>query len=80
LIGTDITGTADLGNAQCGVQIDNASGNIIEGDSQGVQVISGNQVGIEIDGKTSTQNLIEGNLIGTDKSGKAALGNRTRGC
>ena len=50
LIGTDSTGTADLGNAQCGIQIDNASGNTIEGDSQGVQVISGNLVGIEIDG------------------------------
>ena len=36
LIGTDSTGTADLGNAQCGIQIDNASGNSIEGDSQGV--------------------------------------------
>ncbi len=51
----------------------------IEGDSQGVQVISGNLVGIEIDGQTSTQNLIEGNLIGTDKSGTADLGNSNEG-
>ena len=79
LIGTDSTGTADLGNAQCGIQIDNSSGNTIEGDSQGVQVISGNLVGIEIDGQASTQNLIQGNLIGTDKSGTADRGNSYEG-
>ena len=65
LIGTDSSGTADLGNAQDGIQIVNASGTTIEGDNLGVQVISGNLVGIEIDGSTSTRNLIEGNLIGT---------------
>ncbi len=79
LIGTDSTGTADLGNAEEGIQIDNASENTIEGDSQGAQVISGNLVGIEIDGSTSTQNLIEGNLIGTDKSGTADRGNSNEG-
>ena len=79
LIGTDSTGTADLGNAQDGIQIDNASGNTIEGDNLGVQVISGNLAGIEIDGATSTANLIEGNLIGTNKSGTADLGNSNQG-
>jgi hypothetical protein len=79
LIGTDATGTADLGNAQTGVQIDGSSGNTIEGDSQGVQVISGNLVGIKIDGQSSTQNLIEGNLIGTDKTGTADRGNSQEG-
>jgi Calx-beta domain len=79
LIGTDSTGTADLGNTQCGIQIDNSSGNSIEGDSQGVQVISGNLIGIEIDGQASTQNLIQGNLIGTDKSGTADRGNSHEG-
>ncbi len=79
LIGTDSTGTADLGNAEDGIQIINASGDMIEGNSQSVQVISGNLVGVEIDGATSTQNLIEGNLIGTDKSGSADLGNSNEG-
>src|SRR5262249_29150636 len=79
LIGTDATGTADLGNAQCGIQIQNSSGNSIVGDNQGVQVISGNLIGIEIDGQASTQNLIQGNLIGTDKSGKADRGNSYEG-
>ena len=79
LIGTDSTGTADLGNAQSGIQIDNASGITIEGDNLGVQVISGNLVGIEIDGQSSTQNLIQGNLIGTDESGTADRGNSNEG-
>jgi Calx-beta domain len=79
LIGTDSSGTADLGNAQDGIQIVNSSGNTIEGDNLGVQVISGNLVGIEIDGATSTQNLIEGNLIGTDESGTADRGNSNEG-
>ena len=79
LIGTDSTGEADLGNAEAGVEIDDASGTIVEGNGQGSQVISGNLVGVEIDGSTSTQNLVEGNLIGTDKSGTADRGNSNEG-
>ena len=79
LIGTDSTGTTDLGNAEDGVQIDNATDVMVEGDSQGPQVISGNLVGVEIDGSTSTDNLVEGNLIGTDKSGTADGGNADEG-
>ncbi len=55
LIGTDSTGEADLGNAQAGVDIENATGVIIEGDGQGSQVISGNLVGVVINGAASTQ-------------------------
>ena len=36
LIGTDSSGAGDLGNAKAGIQIDNASGNTIEGDNLGV--------------------------------------------
>ncbi len=79
LIGTDSTGIADLGNAEDGIQIVNSAGNTIEADNLGVQVISGNLAGIEIDGATSTGNLIEGNLIGTNKSGTADLGNSNQG-
>ncbi len=79
LIGTDSSGTADLGNAQDGIQIVDASGTTIEGDNLGVQVISGNLVGVEIDGPTSTRNLIAGNLIGTDESGTADRGNSNEG-
>jgi hypothetical protein len=79
LIGTDSAGAADLGNAKAGIQIENASGNTILGDSLAAQVISGNLVGIEIDGQASTQNVIQGNLIGTDKSGTADRGNSNEG-
>ncbi len=48
LIGTDSSGEIDLGNAQQGVAIENASGNTVQGTAQGAQVISGNQVGVEI--------------------------------
>ena len=79
LIGTDSSGIADLGNAKDGVEIDNATGVTVLGDSQGPQVISGNLIGVEIDGSTSTGNLVEGNLIGTDKSGTADRGNSEEG-
>jgi hypothetical protein len=79
LIGTDSSGIADLGNAEDGVEIDNASGVTVLGDSQGPQVISANLIGVEIDGSTSTGNLVEGNLIGTDKSGTADRGNADEG-
>ncbi|MGO9469386.1 MAG: beta strand repeat-containing protein, partial [Isosphaeraceae bacterium] len=79
LIGTDPTGEADLGNAQQGVEIDNASGDTVSGNGQGSQVISGNLVGVEIDGANSTGNLIEGNFIGIDKAGTADRGNANQG-
>src|SRR5208337_2999217 len=59
LIGTDGTGQQGFGNAQEGVYIDNSSGNTIQGNSAGSQVISGNQVGVELYGAQSTGNLVE---------------------
>ncbi len=79
LIGTDITGTSDLGNARQGVEIDGASDVVVEGNGDGSQVISGNLVGVEIDGPSSSANLIAGNFIGTDKSGSANRGNSEQG-
>ena len=79
LIGTDQAGTADLGNAQAGVDIESAAGATISGTGQGSQVISGNQVGVLIDGSSATGNLVEGNLIGTDKTGTADRGNSNEG-
>jgi hypothetical protein len=79
LIGTDSTGEIDLGNAQQGVEIENASGNTIQGTAQGAQVISGNQIGVEIDGSTSTQNLVAGNFVGIDKAGTEDRGNSDEG-
>ena len=79
LIGTDSTGEADLGNAEAGVDIESATGEHVEGNGQGSQVISGNLVGVKINGSTSTENLVEGNFIGIDKSGTADRGNANDG-
>ncbi len=79
LIGTDSSGEIDLGNAEQGVAIENASGNTVQGTAQGAQVVSGNQVGVEISGATSTQNLVTGNFIGIDKSGAEDRGNSNEG-
>ncbi len=80
-IGTDITGTADLGNANFGVKITGgASNNLVGTNGDGVadaaerNVISGNaNAGVEIDGAAS--NVIAGNFLGTDVTGTIAIGN-----
>ncbi len=80
LVGSDISGTSDLGNAGDGVVISSgstgnlvggstvAAGNLISGNRHGVTVISG-----------STNNRIQGNLIGTDVSGTTSVGNSEHG-
>ncbi len=83
LIGTDVTGTADLGNGGTGVVIRDSPNNIIGGTMAGERnVISGNNAsGIRLDvvfGGT-TGNLLQGNLIGTDAAGTSALGNSASG-
>ena len=70
-IGTDVTGTAALGNRD-GVFINDPS-NTVGPDN----VISGNaDNGVAISGSTATGNQVYGNYIGTDVTGAAALGNR----
>lgn len=75
-IGTDVTGSVDLGNAAGGVPIFDASGNTIGGTTAGAgNVISGNgDYGVGIF-DNSTSNLVQGNFIGTDVTGTADLGN-----
>ncbi len=76
-IGTDVTGTADLGNAGSGIVIRNAPNNVIGGTTPDVRnIISGNNFhGVEIVGSTATGNQILGNYIGTDITGSIALRN-----
>ncbi|MES2789477.1 MAG: right-handed parallel beta-helix repeat-containing protein [Planctomycetota bacterium] len=93
-IGTDVTGTVDLGNGANGILVTSKStGNLIGGEAvsgndptagifvrppQG-NLISGNQAnGVLITGK-STFNQLSGNFIGTTASGNAALGNALDG-
>ncbi len=82
-IGTDITGTAPLGNGH-GVVFFGSFSNLIGTNADGVNdaaegnVISANGVGgITILG--SAQNVVAGNYIGTNAAGTAALGNRFYG-
>lgn len=75
LIGTDITGTAALGNND-GIIVREAPGNVIGGAEPGARnVISGNEIrGVLIEW-FSPENIVKGNYIGTDVSGTQALGN-----
>jgi titin len=78
LIGTDVTGTVDLGNSSVGIVIGaGASDNIVGGTKAGAgNLISGNDsAGVHIDTLGSTGNQVEGNYIGTDITGTLALGN-----
>jgi parallel beta-helix repeat protein len=91
LIGTDVTGTATLGNTHDGIVIRGAANNTIGGTIAGAgNVISGNNTGggrggvsiinhpnLHITG--ASDNLVQGNFIGPDVTGIAALGNGSGG-
>ncbi len=77
-IGTDRTGTANLGNTQSGVVLeDAATRNVIGGAVAGARnIISGNDAnGVLIEGVDAALNRVRGNFIGTDRTGTLDLGN-----
>ena len=77
LIGTDITGTKELGNAINGIWIGGQENMVGGAESREGNIISGNgNCGIFI---TKDSNSIVGNYIGTDISGSFALGNHVIG-
>ncbi len=79
LIGTDITGLLDVGNALAGVEIDDGpSFNTIGGTEPGARnIISGNdEFGVEIAGDN---NLVQGNYIGVGVDGVTPIGNTLGG-
>ncbi len=80
-IGTDITGTLDLGNAANGIFLSNANNSLIGGLVAGARnLISGNNgFGIAVQDNLATGNLIQGNYIGTNAAGTADLGNSGAG-
>ncbi|QQS45450.1 MAG: VCBS repeat-containing protein [Acidobacteriota bacterium] len=79
-IGTDVTGTIDLGNGSSGVFVIGAVNTVIGGVTPAARnVISGNRGGIVVAGSTASGNRIEGNFIGTDVTGTADLGNDFEG-
>lgn len=80
-IGTDVTGTEELGNSDAGIRIgDRSFQNIVGGDEEFEgNLLSGNgEAGILITGE-SRENVIQGNYIGTDVAGTFALPNRVDG-
>ena len=76
-IGTDATGTADVGNTRNGVRIwAGAQDNTIGPDN----VISGNgETGVDMSSPGTAGNVVRGNYIGTDAGGTADLGNAWSG-
>ena len=79
-IGTDVTGTVDLGNGGAGVNCGSSSGTIVGGltatpGTPPGNVISGNTGA----GMSDCSGTILGNLVGTNASGTAALGNSGNG-
>ncbi len=85
-IGTDSNGSAALGNAGDGVLVfSGAHANYIgtDGDGTGdaleVNVISANNIGIELYGSGTDGNVVAGNLIGTNAAGTGDLGNTLDG-
>jgi hypothetical protein len=79
-IGTDITGTQEIGNSDTGVFIENGNNNTIGGVTSGAgNIISGNGFdGIFLIG-VSNGNVFEGNNIGTGITGTEDLGNSRSG-
>lgn len=74
-IGTDATGTIDLGNTTNGVVFVNAPDNIIRNN-----LISGNNDnGVYIGEENADRNIVENNLIGTDITGLLDVGNTESG-
>jgi titin len=77
LIGTDVNGSAALGNRANDVQIgEGATENTIGGSGRARQVIAASLLdGVVITGSGTDENQVVGNYIGTDESGSHALGN-----
>ena len=77
-IGTDVSGTDELGNGGQGVII-GGIGNVIGSPGAG-NVISGNDAtGVAISGTSSDGNVVQANLIGVAADGTSPLGNETQG-
>ncbi|MGD2205967.1 MAG: right-handed parallel beta-helix repeat-containing protein [Anaerolineae bacterium] len=84
-IGTDVQGTAALPNALAGVEVNNATGNLIGGSTEGARnVISGNscdgppppRAGVQLLGGGNT---VQNNYIGPDATGTAAFPDQGNG-
>lgn len=77
-IGTDVTGTVDLGNSFAGVLVTGGSANNTFGGTTAAarNIVSGNNThGFQIRQVGTDGNLVQGNFIGTQIDGTSPLGN-----
>lgn len=75
-IGTDASGTLEVGNSDSGIVIEAPRNQIGGADAAARNVIAGNgSSGIRIVGSAATGNVVQGNYIGTDRDGLFALSN-----
>ena len=79
-IGTDVTGTQDLGNRYSGISVETLNNTIGGQTVKARNIISGNDnVGIYLTESKANNNLIQGNYIGSDVTGTKDLGNTNNG-
>jgi hypothetical protein len=79
-IGTDLSGTAALGNGRDGVIVFGANDTVGGNVAGAGNLISANGAnGVEITGANATAAVVQGNLIGTDATGTLPLGNGLAG-
>lgn len=80
-IGVSLDGNSALPNADIGLEVQEASNNVIGGTSAAERnVISGNKgAGVSLTGSLSVGNSVVGNFIGTNSGGTAAIGNQKMG-
>ena len=76
-IGTDATGTQNIGNGGWNVVVQSAPNNVIGGTTPaaGNVIAGGTGYGVLIHGPSATGNVVSNNLIGTDVSGTVAFSN-----
>ena len=80
LIGTDVSGTAAIGNSTAGIIVAQGSGTTIGGTAVLARnVISGNAGDGILVQSAATSTLIQGNYIGLDQTGTRSLGNQGSG-
>lgn len=80
-IGTDVAGTADVGNTGSGVLLTGGTNNRIGGTAAADRnLISGNNAdGVHMESSSTTMTMVLGNFIGTDLTGLVALANSDDG-
>jgi titin len=78
-IGTDVTGTRRLNNAQDGIALSGTQGNVIGGAAIGARNLVSGNIGNGISVTDTSNVAIVNNLIGTDVSGRAPVPNGSDG-